>query len=106
MSTSLQHHRRREFLRRSRALSLFDAGRLAVLLIVGTLIQPATLAQYKAARVPLPPELFSHNDQQSAWQSSLPEGVTSGRDGRIGDLFLSSNSQATCTCVNVSGNAV
>ena len=85
---------------------LFDAGRMAVLLNVGTLIQPTTLAQYKAASVPLPPKLFSHNDQQSVWQSSLPEGATSGWGGRIGDLFLSSNSQATFTCVNVSGNAV
>ena len=86
--------------------SLFDAGRLAVLLNVGTLIQPTTLAQYKAASVPLPPKLFSHNDQQSVWQSSLPEGATSGWGGRIGDLFMADNSQASFTCVNVSGNAV
>jgi uncharacterized protein (DUF1501 family) len=86
--------------------TLFDAGRMAVLLNVGTLIQPTTLAQYNAKSVPLPPKLFSHNDQQSVWQSSLPEGSTSGWGGRIGDLFLSSNSQATFTCVNVSGNAV
>ena len=85
---------------------LFDAGRLAVLLNVGTLIQPTTLAQYKAASVPLPPKLFSHNDQQSVWQSSLPEGATSGWGGRIGDLFMADNGQSSFTCVNVSGNAV
>ena len=62
---------------------LFDAGRLAVLLNVGTLVQPTTLAQYRAASVPLPPKLFSHNDQQSVWQSSQPEGATSGW-GEIG----------------------
>ena len=56
--------------------------------------------------LPLPPKLFSHNDQQSVWQSSLAEGATSGWGGRIGDLFLSSNGNATFTCVNVSGNAV
>lgn len=86
--------------------ALFDAGHLGVLLNVGTLIQPTTLAQYNAKSVPLPPKLFSHNDQQSVWQSSLPEGSTSGWGGRIGDQFLSSNSAATFTCVNVSGNAV
>ena len=86
--------------------SLFDSGQMGVLLNVGTLIQPTTLAQYKALSVPLPPKLFSHNDQQSVWQSSLPEGATSGWGGRIGDLFLSSNSKSTFTCVNVSGNAV
>jgi uncharacterized protein (DUF1501 family) len=86
--------------------AVFDTGRLAVLLNVGTLIQPTTLAQYTAKSVPLPPKLFSHNDQQSVWQSSLPEGATSGWGGRIGDLFMAGNSKATFTCVNVSGNAV
>ncbi len=85
---------------------LFDAGRLGVLLNVGTLMQPTTKAQFNARSVPLPPKLFSHNDQQSVWQSSLPEGATSGWGGRMGDLFLSSNARATFTCVNVSGNAV
>jgi len=87
-------------------MPLFDGGKMAVLLNVGTLIQPTTLAQYFARSVPLPPKLFSHNDQQSFWQSSLPEGATSGWGGRIGDLFLSSNSTSTFTCINVSGNAV
>jgi uncharacterized protein (DUF1501 family) len=85
---------------------LFDGGTMAVLLNVGTLIQPTTLAQYNAKSVPLPPKLFSHNDQQSVWQSSLPEGATSGWAGRIGDLFMAGNGKATFTCVNVSGNAV
>ena len=43
----------------------FDAGRMGVLLNVGTLVQPTTKAEYTAASVPLPPKLFSHNDQQS-----------------------------------------
>jgi uncharacterized protein (DUF1501 family) len=86
--------------------TLFDAGRMAVLLNLGTLIQPTTKAQYQAASVPLPPKLFSHNDQQSVWQSSLPEGSTSGWGGRVGDLFMAGNGKATFTCVNVSGNAV
>ena len=85
---------------------VFDAGRLAVMLNIGTLMQPTTLAQYKAGNVPLPPKLFSHNDQQSLWQSSKPEGATSGWGGRLGDQFLSGNSGATFTCINVSGNAV
>ena len=87
-------------------LPLFDAGQMAVLLNVGTLIQPTTKAQYLAKTVPLPPKLFSHNDQQSVWQSSAPEGATSGWGGRMGDLFQSGNGNATFTCINVSGNAV
>ncbi len=56
--------------------------------------------------MPLPSKLFSHNDQQSEWQSSLPEGAVSGWGGRLGDLFEAGNGNATFTCVNVSGNAV
>ena len=89
-----------------RLQALFNAGQLGVQLNIGTLMQPTTLAQYKAQSVPLPPKLFSHNDQQSYWQSSAPEGAPSGWGGRIGDRFLSSNGQSVFTCVNVSGNAV
>ena len=84
----------------------FASGKLGVMLNVGTLIQPTTKAQYTAASVPLPPKLFSHNDQQSVWQSSAPEGAVSGWGGRMGDLFMAGNGNATFTCVNVSGNAV
>jgi uncharacterized protein (DUF1501 family) len=87
-------------------LPLFNGGQLGVMLNVGTLVQPTTKAQYANKSVKLPPKLFSHNDQQSVWQSSSPEGATSGWGGRIGDLFESSNAQSTFTCVNVSGNAV
>jgi uncharacterized protein (DUF1501 family) len=86
--------------------TLFAQGTLGVLLNVGTLIRPITKAQYTAANVPLPPKLFSHNDQQSVWQSSNPEGATSGWGGRMGDLFMSGNGRTTFTCVNASGNAV
>jgi uncharacterized protein (DUF1501 family) len=87
-------------------LPLFDAGHLGVVLNVGTLVQPTTKAQYLAKTVPLPPKLFSHNDQQSVWQSSQPEGATSGWGGRLGDLFQAGNGNATFTCINVTGNAV
>ena len=85
---------------------LFNAGQMAVLLNVGTLVQPTSLAQYQARSVPLPPKLFSHNDQQSYWQASSPEGATSGWGGRMGDLFAAGNANATFTSIGVSGNAV
>jgi uncharacterized protein (DUF1501 family) len=86
--------------------TLFDAGKLAVQLNVGPLIQPTTLAQYNAKSVPLPPKLFSHNDQQSVWQSSLPEGSTAGWGGKLGDLALASNTNSVFSCISVTGNAV
>ena len=87
-------------------LPIFDAGHMSVLLNVGTLVQPTTKAQYTARSVALPPKLFSHNDQQSYWQSSSPEGAASGWGGRMGDLFASGNGNATFTCISVAGNAV
>ena len=87
-------------------LPIFNAGRMAVMLNVGTLIQPTTKLQYTNKTAPLPPKLFSHNDQQSVWQSSAPEGATSGWGGRMGDLVQAGNTTSTFTCVNVSGNAV
>lgn len=86
--------------------ALFEAGRCAVQLNVGPLVVPTSLSQYNAQSVPLPPKLFSHNDQQSLWQSLSPEGATSGWGGRMGDLFLSSNGTATFTCMSAAGNAV
>ena len=87
-------------------LPVFNAGKAAVVLNVGTLVQPTTKAQYAAASVKLPPKLFSHNDQQSYFQASNPDGATSGWGGRIGDLYESGNGTATLTCINASGNAV
>jgi uncharacterized protein (DUF1501 family) len=87
-------------------LPVWNAGRMAAVLNVGTLVQPTTKAQYSARSVPLPPKLFSHNDQQSYWQASNPEGATSGWGGRIGDLLQSGNGNSTLTCINAGGNAV
>ena len=87
-------------------LPVFDAGKMAVMLNLGTLVQPTTKAQYQANSVKLPPKLLSHNDQQSYWQATNPEGATSGWGGRIGDLLQSGNGTATLTCINASANAV
>jgi uncharacterized protein (DUF1501 family) len=86
--------------------ALFDQGKVAVGLNVGTLVQPTSKAAYSNNTARLPPKLFSHNDQQSYFQASNPEGATSGWGGRIGDLFQSGNGSATLTCINASGNAV
>ncbi|MBX9833804.1 MAG: DUF1501 domain-containing protein, partial [Burkholderiaceae bacterium] len=88
---------------------LFNSGKAAVQLNVGPLVVPLTRAQYNSpdrATYPLPPKLFSHNDQQSVWQSSSPEGSTVGWGGNMGDLALSSNGNSLFTCISVTGNAV
>ena len=89
--------------------NLFNTGKAAVQLNVGPLVVPISKAQYNStnrALYPLPPKLFSHNDQQSLWQSTYPEGSTIGWGGDMGDLALSSNSNSLFTCISITGNSV
>ena len=58
--------------------NVFDQGHASVLFNVGPLVVPTTRTQYQQGAVPLPPKLFSHNDQQSIWQSDSAEGSTIG----------------------------
>lgn len=90
---------------------LFNSGKAAVQLNVGPLVVPLTRAQYNSSNrttYPRPPQLFSHNDQQSIWQSSSPEGSKVGWGGNLGDLAIQNNlnTSATFTCMSVTGNAV
>ena len=87
-------------------MPLFAAGKLAPILNLGTLVEPTTKAQYANGSVRIPPKLFSHNDQQSFFQASSPEGAPSGWGGRIGDVLQNGNGNAALTCINTSGNAV
>lgn len=86
--------------------SLYNAGKLAIVANVGPLVVPTSRQQYESGSVPLPPKLFSHNDQQSVWQSSGAEGTTTGWGGRIADAILSANANQTFTAMSVSGAAV
>jgi uncharacterized protein (DUF1501 family) len=89
--------------------NLFNSGKAAVQLNVGPLVAPLTRAQYEGSdrrTYPVPPKLFSHNDQQSIWQSSSPEGSTVGWGGNIADLALGGNPNAMFTCMSITGNAV
>ena len=73
--------------------SLFGTGKAALLANVGTLVYPTNKTQYTARSVPLPPQLFSHSDQQVQWQHSVPDKPTqTGWGGRIADLLNAFNS--------------
>jgi len=86
--------------------ALFDAGQCAVIANVGPLVVPTDRTTFNARSVPLPPKLFSHNDQQSVWQASVPEGAKFGWGGRIGDLLASQNTAQIFTCNSLTGSAV
>jgi uncharacterized protein (DUF1501 family) len=78
--------------------ALFKAGVVAPVLNVGTLSFPLTKVQWSANSVPRPPQLFSHSDQQTQWQTSLPDQpITSGWGGRVADLL---NATYNTTYVN------
>ena len=67
--------------------SMFATGQVALLANVGTLVVPTNRSQYEARSVPLPPQLFSHNNQQVQWQSSVgDQSFTTGWGGRLADL--------------------
>jgi len=73
---------------------LFESGNLAVLSNVGTLIQPTTAAQARAGSVALPPQLFSHVDQQTAWMTGIPQSLDRiGWAGRIADALIAQGTQ-------------
>lgn len=76
--------------------SIYTQGKAAVLANVGTLLYPTTKAQYSARSVPLPPQLFSHNDQQVEWQSSVADkAFVTGWGGRLADLTNAFNQNPT-----------
>ncbi|GAA6170453.1 DUF1501 domain-containing protein [Colwellia sp. KU-HH00111] len=70
---------------------LFSQGNLAFLANTGPLLQPVNKSQAQQNADLLPPQLFSHNDQQKHWQTSWPEQTSrSGWAGRMADLIMDS----------------
>jgi uncharacterized protein (DUF1501 family) len=68
--------------------TLFGQGRLALLFNTGTLVYPMTRAQYQSGSVAKPPQLFSHADQVTQWQTSVPDQpALTGWGGRCADLL-------------------
>lgn len=72
--------------------NIFNTDRkLAVLSNVGVLLQPTTLTAYQA-RSNLPPQLFSHSDMQTHWQSGRPDyPALNGWGGRLADTVEAAN---------------
>lgn len=68
--------------------NLFETGSAAVVTNVGPLIEPTTKDDFFSGAATLPPQLFSHNDQQDQW-TSLRGNVPSntGWAGRMADLI-------------------
>jgi len=69
---------------------LFDNEAAAIVANVGPLIEPTTKDQFFNQSVALPPQLFSHNDQQDQWMTLKGRNTSkTGWAGRIADLIRS-----------------
>ncbi|MEM8858581.1 MAG: DUF1501 domain-containing protein [Chloroflexota bacterium] len=72
---------------------LYNAGDLAFISNVGTLVEPTTIDDYESGMANLPVGLFSHNDQIEHWQTSVPDQrIGIGWGGRTADLLRGLNS--------------
>jgi uncharacterized protein (DUF1501 family) len=70
--------------------TLFNSGRAAFVANIGPLLAPTALTQYQNRSVPLPPQLFSHNDQQDQWHTLKGNAQSkAGWAGRIADARAS-----------------
>jgi uncharacterized protein (DUF1501 family) len=87
---------------------LFEQGQVAFVPNVGPLIETTTKADFLNQSVQLPPQLFSHNDQQDQWQSlrGTDQGST-GWAGRMADLIrLNVVDQQLSTNISLFGNTL
>lgn len=87
---------------------LFEQGQAAFVANVGPLLEPTTKAQYQAKSVALPPQLFSHNDQQDQWHALRGKALgNTGWAGRMADLLRSNvANQQLAMNVSLSGNTL
>ncbi len=94
---------------------MYTEGRVAVLANVGPLLAPTLKADWYDSKVTKPAKLFSHNDQQSTWQSFGTEGTTEGWAGHMGDVLRTLNGtghasasliQRSFTCMTPNGSSV
>lgn len=91
--------------------ALFNQQRVALVANVGTLAVPTTRAQWNSGRptVATPQQLFSHSDQQTAWQTGVSDRPSStGWQGRMGDLLASAYNPGSGVSIamSVGGNNI
>jgi uncharacterized protein (DUF1501 family) len=87
--------------------TMFENGQLAILANVGTLVGPVTRTSYLNKTAALPPQLFSHNDQQVQWQTSIPDQPPrTGWGGRCADLVFGANNSSVSMNISLAGTNV
>jgi uncharacterized protein (DUF1501 family) len=86
--------------------TVWDAGKLAVLCNVGTLVEPLSKADYTSGAKVKPEQLFSHSDQQMQWQASISNDFShTGWGGRLADVIGKVNGANTLPMIASIGGA-
>lgn len=91
--------------------SMYGSKELAVVANVGPLVAPLTQAQYQNPQngIDIPLNLFSHPDQQIAWQTAMAQGHSpTGWAGRVADYLAQAgvNSSKFPSFFSVAGNVI
>lgn len=81
--------------------NLFTNKKLSFVNNIGTLIEPVSKIDYLTNRVLVPPQLFSHNDQQNFFMSLQATKPQQGWASRMADLMMDANGQ-TNLAMNIS----
>ncbi len=92
----------------SEVQGMFNEGNIAFLANVGTLVEPTTREQFENNSVKLPLGMFSHSDQITHWQTSIPnQRSVTGWGGRIADIISGINlSQNISMNISLSGSNI
>ena len=84
--------------------TIYEQGNMALVANVGPMIEPASKADILTGRVMLPPQLFSHSDQQNHWQTAHPQqAALTGWAGRMADM-LSDGTEPLSMNLSMAGN--
>jgi uncharacterized protein (DUF1501 family) len=85
---------------------IYASGKAAIVANVGPLVQPTTKIDVNDPSFTLPKKLYSHNDQQTTWQTFEPEGAKGGWGGKLMDSLQSRNVNKTFGSVGVNNSNV
>ena len=87
--------------------SLYNDAELAIVVNMGTLLEPVTRQQIIDGQAALPPQLFSHSDQTFQWQTGIPDSQQPvGWGGRLADYFADSFSSLLPMNITLTGQSV
>ena len=87
---------------------VWDAGKLAVMCNMGTLVEPLSKADYSNVQKAKPQQLFSHADQQNQWQAAISTDFSrTGWGGRMADVAGKLNGSAIFPMItSIAGSAL